>query len=96
MFGTKLTILGRRIKVPAELVFEYKSVFGIASEAEMIAEIESGVKHKCTDYQDCSEQKIVAVVLDILRSSKQAKHAFDHEKFLDDLYKELAGNRKNG
>lgn len=88
-FNTKLTVLGRQVELPVELVSEYKKIFGTVGEDDFISDIEGMTKYRCPNYQDCSDQQFNAVVSEAISDAIANNSDPEDKDFLGDLLEEL-------
>ena len=88
-FNTKLTVLGRQVELPVELVSEYKKIFGTVGEDDFISDIEDMTKYRCPNYHDCSNQQFNAVVSEAIRDAIANNSDPEDKEFLGDLLEEL-------
>lgn len=93
MFDAKLTILGKQVEVPAQLVTEYKKLFPPNNYEDFLSEIEDSVRHEYEVHPERTESELNSIVLEIFESAianaKAGLDAAESEEFIGSLIEEL-------
>ena len=93
MFDAKLTILGKQVEVPVQLVTEYKRLFPPNNDEDFLSKIEDAAIYEYEVHPERTESELNSIVLEIFESSianaKAGLDAAENEEFIGSLIEEL-------